>query len=42
MCVRPDDTSLLSVGFGNGNVCIFDPRIDADKALVQKYEQYVV
>lgn len=40
MCVNTGDSGLLSVGFGNGNVCLFDPRVDPDQALVQKYEQH--
>eukprot|EP00040_Diaphanoeca_grandis_P032726 m.199067 g.199067 ORF g.199067 m.199067 type:complete len:1326 (+) comp32720_c0_seq1:176-4153(+) len=40
MCVNTGDSGLLSVGFGNGNVCLFDPRIGPDQALVQKYEQH--
>ena len=40
MCVNTGDSGLLSVGFGNGNVCLFDPRVSPDQALVQKYEQH--
>ena len=36
MCVNTGDSGLLSVGFGNGNVCLFDPRVSPDQALVQK------
>lgn len=35
ICVNPDDSGLLVAGFGNGNVCLLDPRISAKQAVVQ-------
>ena len=40
LCVEPTGSELFVAGFGNGNVCLYDPRLPADRATVQKYVQH--
>eukprot|EP00729_Bicosta_minor_P009410 gene9410-33457_t len=40
MHICPDDNGPVVAGFGNGSVCLFDPRLPSERAIVQRFEQH--